>query len=78
MLINRELPSKRDSEKSNASAMAEEKPLPTEMTSYILQCKSVFKCRICPRIICLSEDTLRDHLQSKVMMHFFPFVAYYA
>ncbi|KAG4401931.1 hypothetical protein GLYMA_02G090200v4 [Glycine max] len=25
----------------------------------------VFKCRLCPRIICLSEETLRDHLQSK-------------
>ncbi|XP_061338355.1 uncharacterized protein LOC133285184 isoform X2 [Gastrolobium bilobum] len=25
----------------------------------------VFKCRICPRIICLTEDTMRDHLQSK-------------
>ncbi|KAK7340919.1 hypothetical protein VNO77_21637 [Canavalia gladiata] len=63
MLINRELPSKCDSEKSNV--LAEKKSLPTAMPSYILKCKSVFKCRICPRIICLSEDTLRDHLQSK-------------
>ncbi|TKY64826.1 hypothetical protein E2542_SST07677 [Spatholobus suberectus] len=63
MLINRELLSKCDTEKSNV--LAEKKSLPTDMPSYVLKCKSVFKCRICPRIICLSEDTLRDHLQSK-------------
>lgn len=68
ILINKELPSKCDSEKSNV--LAERQPLPTDMASYVLKCKSVFKCRICPRIICLTEDTLRDHLQSKVM-HFF-------
>ncbi|KAJ1443207.1 Zinc-finger of C2H2 type [Sesbania bispinosa] len=62
-LINRELPSKLDSEKSNI--LAEKKTLPIDMPSYVLKCKSVFKCRICPRIICLTEDTLRDHLQSK-------------
>lgn len=63
MLINRELPRKRDTEKSNI--LAEKESLPTDMLSYVLKCKSVFKCRICPRIVCLSEDTLRDHLQSK-------------
>ncbi|KAK4279864.1 hypothetical protein QN277_011569 [Acacia crassicarpa] len=39
--------------------------LPEDIPSHILKCKSVFKCRICPRIICLSEETLRAHLQSK-------------
>ncbi|XP_027352750.1 uncharacterized protein LOC113863384 [Abrus precatorius] len=63
ILINRELPSQSDLEKSNV--LAEKKSLPSAMPSYVLKCKSVFKCRICPRIICLSEDTLRDHLQSK-------------
>ncbi|KAK7272985.1 hypothetical protein RIF29_14030 [Crotalaria pallida] len=66
-LVNRELSSQRVSEvpgrKSNA--LVEKKPLTRDMISHVLQCKSVFKCRICPRIICLSEDTLRDHLQSK-------------
>ncbi|XP_042521049.1 uncharacterized protein LOC122094348 [Macadamia integrifolia] len=37
----------------------------TEADYYILQCKSVFKCRLCPRIVCLTEDTLRAHLKSK-------------
>ncbi|XP_078431125.1 stress response protein [Wolffia australiana] len=36
-----------------------------EMDYTVLKHKSVFKCRICPRIICLSESTLLAHLQSK-------------
>ncbi|KAL1536960.1 aspartic and glutamic acid-rich protein [Salvia divinorum] len=31
----------------------------------ILKHKSVFKCRLCPRIVCLSEETLKAHLISK-------------
>lgn len=69
VLINRELLSKCDTEKSNV--LAEKKSLPTDTPSCVLKCKSVFKCKICPRIICLSEETLRDHLQSKVMCLFF-------
>lgn len=66
-LFNRELPSERDSEVSRrkSTVLVEKKPLPVDMPSYVLQCKSVFKCRICPTVICLTEDTLRDHLQSK-------------
>ncbi|GMH27222.1 hypothetical protein Nepgr_029065 [Nepenthes gracilis] len=30
-----------------------------------LKCKSVFKCRLCPKIICLNEETLRAHLKSR-------------
>ncbi|KAG5096217.1 hypothetical protein JHK84_051805 [Glycine max] len=63
VLINRELLIKCDTEKSNV--LAEKKSLPTDTPSCVLKCKSVFKCKICPRIICLSEETLRDHLQSK-------------
>jgi hypothetical protein len=60
------LPSESDSEKPNV--IAETKPLPADIpTTYVLKFKSVFKCRICPRIICLTEDTLRNHLQSKVL-----------
>jgi len=32
----------------------------------VLKCKSVFKCRLCPRIVCLSEETIKAHLNSKV------------
>ncbi|XP_022158508.1 uncharacterized protein LOC111024982 [Momordica charantia] len=31
----------------------------------ILKCKSVFKCRLCPRVVCLNEETLKAHLKSK-------------
>ncbi|KAL6993989.1 hypothetical protein U1Q18_012098 [Sarracenia purpurea var. burkii] len=31
----------------------------------ILKHKSVFKCRLCPRIVCLTEETLKRHLKSK-------------
>ncbi|KAI5684329.1 hypothetical protein M9H77_05557 [Catharanthus roseus] len=34
-------------------------------THCALKCKSVYKCRLCPRIVCLSEETLRAHLKSK-------------
>ena len=33
----------------------------------VLKSKSVFKCRICPRIVCLNEETLMAHLKSKVI-----------
>ncbi|XP_024029639.1 uncharacterized protein LOC21409737 [Morus notabilis] len=44
----------------------EEKELPSaDFPACILKSKSVFKCRICPRIVCLNEETLRAHLKSK-------------
>ena len=39
-----------------------------ETADCILKHKSVFKCRLCPRIVCLSEETLKAHLSSKVRM----------
>ncbi|KAE9604903.1 hypothetical protein Lal_00036940 [Lupinus albus] len=67
-LDKKELSSESDPEESEreSSVLVEKEPLPLDTpTPHVLKCKSVFKCRICPRIICLSEDTLRDHLQSK-------------
>lgn len=40
--------------------------IPSDALAYVLKCKSVFKCRICPRIVCLNEDSLKAHLKSKV------------
>ncbi|WOK92515.1 hypothetical protein Cni_G01206 [Canna indica] len=37
----------------------------SDFVNYILKHKSVFKCRLCPRIVCLSEDTVKTHLKSK-------------
>ncbi|KAG6394348.1 hypothetical protein SASPL_144932 [Salvia splendens] len=39
-----------------------------ETADCILKHKSVFKCRLCPRIVCLSEETLKAHLISKASM----------
>lgn len=41
--------------------------LPADIPVYILKCKSVFKCRLCPRVVCLNEETLKAHLKSKVL-----------
>ncbi|GAB4832342.1 hypothetical protein Ancab_006358 [Ancistrocladus abbreviatus] len=43
----------------------ENDPLPDDVARCILKCKSVFKCRLCPKIVCLNERTLRAHLKSK-------------
>lgn len=37
-----------------------------DLEGCILKCKSVFKCRLCPRIVCLTEATMTAHLKSKV------------
>lgn len=37
-----------------------------ELDSCILMSKSVFRCKLCPRIICLSEKIVKQHLESKV------------
>ncbi|KAK6125229.1 hypothetical protein DH2020_041029 [Rehmannia glutinosa] len=36
-----------------------------DVADCVLKCKSVFKCKLCPRIVCLSEETLKAHLNSK-------------
>ncbi|KAK1321222.1 hypothetical protein QJS10_CPA03g00465 [Acorus calamus] len=35
------------------------------LPDFILKCKSVFKCRLCPSVVLLNEGTLKDHLTSK-------------
>ncbi|XP_050269671.1 uncharacterized protein LOC126713834 isoform X2 [Quercus robur] len=62
-----QLSGKRDYEelKIQSNIMAQKESIPEDIPDCILKCKSVFKCRICPRIICLNEETLRAHLESK-------------
>ncbi|KAL8472653.1 hypothetical protein ACS0TY_029749 [Phlomoides rotata] len=43
----------------------------------VIKCKSVFKCRLCPRIVCLSEDTIKAHLSSKASIYIYVFLQYY-
>lgn len=45
--------------------IAEKDSLPADVAGHILKCKSVFRCRLCPRIVCLTEESLRAHLKSK-------------
>lgn len=47
-----------------SNTVAEKDSSPCDV-GYILKCKSVFKCRLCPRIVCLTEETLMTHLKSK-------------
>ncbi|KAE8718727.1 putative Retrotransposon protein [Hibiscus syriacus] len=42
-----------------------EEPMLDDFPCCILKCKSVFKCKLCPRIVCLNEETTRVHLNSK-------------
>lgn len=39
--------------------------LASNLPDCAVKCKSVFKCRLCPRIVCLTEETLQAHLLSK-------------
>ncbi|XP_057868219.2 stress response protein NST1 [Cryptomeria japonica] len=36
-----------------------------DLDDCVIQCKSVFRCKLCPRIICLSVDSINMHLGSK-------------
>ncbi|KAH7847610.1 hypothetical protein Vadar_028139 [Vaccinium darrowii] len=47
-----------------SNTVAEENGVPSDV-GCILKCKSGFKCRLCPRIVCKTEETLKAHLKSK-------------
>ncbi|XP_058185300.1 uncharacterized protein LOC131302601 isoform X2 [Rhododendron vialii] len=47
-----------------SNTVAEENCIPSDV-GCILKCKSGFKCRLCPRIVCMTEETLKAHLKSK-------------
>lgn len=48
-----------------SDAVSEEICIPSDV-GCILKCKSGFKCRLCPRIVCMTEEALKAHLKSKV------------
>lgn len=70
---NRQEASEIHSDKENSAKIvdpqgnteAEEDSIPSDMPDCVLKSKSVFKCKLCPRIVCLTEETLRAHLKSK-------------
>lgn len=44
---------------------AQNNPAEDDLPRCILKSKSVYKCRLCPKIVCLNEESLRTHLKSK-------------
>ncbi|KAI3905641.1 hypothetical protein MKX01_036550 [Papaver californicum] len=50
---------------SMSKRSATKDPIHAVFAMRTLKCKSVFKCRLCPRIVCLSEETMKAHLTSK-------------
>ncbi|XP_074284713.1 uncharacterized protein LOC141610401 [Silene latifolia] len=40
-------------------------PVDGNIPNCVLKSKSVFKCRLCPKIVCLNEESLTTHLKSK-------------
>ncbi|KAG5227235.1 hypothetical protein OIU77_001494 [Salix suchowensis] len=51
--------------KKQSNFTANKEAVPGDIQDCILKCKSVYKCRICPQTICLTEETMRAHLNSK-------------
>ncbi|CAK9324971.1 unnamed protein product [Citrullus colocynthis] len=49
----------------HSDILSMKEPLPADIPVCILKCKSVFKCKLCPRVVCLNEETLKAHLKSK-------------
>ncbi|CAA3004490.1 Hypothetical predicted protein [Olea europaea subsp. europaea] len=56
---------KGNAEPVNTEHNQENDEIPLDAADCVLKLKSVFKCRLCPRIVCLSEETLKAHLTSK-------------
>ncbi|XP_057524827.1 suppressor protein SRP40-like [Amaranthus tricolor] len=69
--------SEKDGDKHNASLLSSEEngeitekqgkdnPSVDDLPSCVLRSKSVYKCRLCPKIVCLNEESLKGHLKSK-------------
>lgn len=51
---------------STKDAVDTDDAVEADFANYILKCKSVYKCKLCPRIMCLNEEMVRVHLKSKV------------
>ncbi|KAJ4707033.1 C2H2 type zf-met: zinc-finger protein [Melia azedarach] len=56
---------KRYANDTKSNIIAEKDSVPADFPDCVLQIKSVFRCKICPRVLCLTEETMRAHLNSK-------------
>lgn len=52
-------------QEKSSNTIADKESLSVDLPEYVVKRKSIFKCRICPRIVCLNEEALRAHLKSK-------------
>ncbi|KAM2927600.1 hypothetical protein COP2_034932 [Malus domestica] len=43
--------------------MPDEESIPVDLPNCIVKCKSAFKWKLCPRVVCLNEKSLRAHLK---------------
>lgn len=44
---------------------AEKDSVSSDVAGCIFKCKSVFRCKLCPKVVCLKEESLMTHLKSK-------------
>ncbi|KAK9700227.1 hypothetical protein RND81_08G225000 [Saponaria officinalis] len=58
------LPTKKD-DSVTVTTKSEVLPVAGDVPNCVLKSKSVFKCRLCPKIVCLNEESLTTHLKSK-------------
>lgn len=49
----------------SADNHSDKNAITNDVLDCVLKSKSVFKCKLCPRIVCLTEETLKAHLKSK-------------
>ncbi|KAL6178679.1 hypothetical protein ACLB2K_050197 [Fragaria x ananassa] len=52
-------------QEQSSNASADKESPSADPPEYVVKRKSTFKCRICPRIVCLNEEALSAHLKSK-------------
>ncbi|XVE72139.1 hypothetical protein DITRI_Ditri11bG0014700 [Diplodiscus trichospermus] len=67
VFINNKLHSKHGAQilKKNLNTPTNEEPLPDDFPACVLKCKSVFKCKLCLRIVYLNEETMRAHVNPR-------------
>lgn len=53
-------------ENGELTTQAKDQSAVDDLPLCVLKCKSVYKCRLCPKIVCLNEESLKTHLKSKV------------
>lgn len=66
LFVGNQLRGKCGATEIESETTAEKASMPADFPDCVLQIKSIFRCRICPRILCLNEETIRAHLNSKV------------